>query len=230
MTTVQLEKGRYMQYSQDPTPSDFLRAVEAGYSVKDTLRAWWKRRTAAKRVSEIKENLFADDNNQTSGSMRISSVMRAVQAEEQQKPKLSRIHLQKTGELPKISIDNISHIADEPTMLIPVSRFPAQSDYHVVNERGREFSLKIRNDQCSTCELMEMAVNKCRDLIGYYPSCIFVKFERLLSLNQAMYDIQHFLTRDMTPIPFKCAEDGADYDIKVIHDRVAPSDQWLNEE
>lgn len=215
-----------MQYSQDPTPSDFLRAVEAGNSVKDTLFAWLKRRTAAKRVSQIKENLFAGDNNQTSGSMRISSVMRAVQAEEQQKPKLGRIHLQKTGELPKISIDDI---ADEPTMLIPVNRFPAQSDCHVVNERGREFSLKIRNDQCGTCELMEMAVNKCRDLTGYYPSCIFVKFERLLLLNEAMYSIQHFLTRDMTPIPFVCAENGADYDIKVIHDRVAPSDQWLNE-
>lgn len=215
-----------MQYSQDPTPSDFLRAVEAGNSVKDTLFAWLKRRTAAKRVSQIKENLFAGDT-QSSDTMRVSSVMRAVQAQEQQKPRISRVHLQKTDELPKISI--IDDIADEPTMLIPVNRFPAQSDYHIVNERGREFSLKIRNDQCGTCELMEMAVNKCRELTGYYPSCIFVKFERLLSLNQAMYDIQHFLTRDMTPIPFVCAENGADYDIKVVHDRVAPSDQWLNE-
>jgi hypothetical protein len=228
MTTVQLMKGRYMQYSQDPTPSDFLRAVEAGYSVKDTLRAWWKRRTAAKRVSEIKENLFADNNNQTSGSMSISSVMRAVQAEEQQqKAKLGRIHLQKTDELPRIAINDI---ADEPTKLIPVMKFPAHSEYHIVNERGREFSLKLRNTECSTIQLMQMAVDKCYNLIGYYPSCIFVKFERLLTLNEAMYNAGHFLTRDMTPIPFVCAENGADYDIKVVHDRVAPSDQWLNEE
>lgn len=221
-----------MQYSQDPTPSDFLRAVEAGNSVKDTLFAWLKRRTAAKQISQIKENLFTGDT-QSSEAMRVSSVMRAVQAQEQQqKPKLSRIHLQKTDELPRIdktgATDEID-MADMPTMLIPVKRFPAQSDYHIVNERGREFSLKVRNNQCSTIQLMQIAVNKCYELTGYYPSCIFVKFERLAALNEALYNAQHFLTHDMTPIPFVCAENGADYDVKVVHDRVAPSDQWLND-
>ena len=214
-----------MQYSPDPTPSDFLRAVEAGNSVKDTLFAWLKRRTAAKKISQIKEDLFAGDT-QLSDTMRISSVMRAVKAQEQQKP-LRPVRLQKTEEIPVIDVsDELTRII--PIPLVPAKRFPSQSDYHIVNERGREFSLKIRNDQCGTCELMEMAVNKCYEITGYYPSCIFVKFERILLLNEAMYDIQHFLTRDMTPIPFVCAEDGADYDVKVVRDKTAPDDQWLN--
>lgn len=227
-----------MQYSPDPTPSDFLRAVEAGNSVKATLRAWLKRRTAAKKISEIKENLFADNadnNDQTSGSMRISSVMRAIQTEEQQKrPVLRPVNLQKTEEISVVDVAEID-VYDEltriiPTPVLPVKHATPQYDYRIVKDRGREFVLEIRNDQCGTCELMEMSVNKCHELTGYYPSYIYVKFERLLLLNEAMYDIQHFLTRDMTPIPFMCAENGADYDVKVVHDRVAPSDQWLNEE
>lgn len=209
-----------MQQPQDTSISDFLRTVESGQDIKGALLDWQRRNSGRLKVAKLREDLFSEEpqERQSSGNLRSTAVLKAIETEKRERKK----------RLGKIRLEKIP-VFDDETVLIPVSSF-MQNGYHVVIERGRTFSLKIYDSKSSTLELMKVLSERCYTMRGCYPSCIFINISRFLALPESVYQLKHFFTRDgLERIPFDCAEDGADYDVMVVHDEIASEDVWTKD-
>jgi hypothetical protein len=201
----------------------YLDMVENGMDPGEALIEINKRNSVIAKVKEIKANLFADDapvERHSSGSLTATSVNRAIEAEKKASKKRRR-------KLQKIRLE-VLFLDEEPeTRLIP--KMMPETGYHVVIEKNREFSLKMSDPEASTMSIMDVAVKRCYEMTGHYPTCILVQFNRLLKLNEASYDFKHFVTKDKIAIPFDCAPDDADYDVMVVYDEPTDVDAWMQD-
>lgn len=198
----------------------YLDMVESGMDPGEALIEINKRNSVIAKVKEIKANLFSEESlseRHSSGSLTATAVVRAIETEKKARKRRLR----------KVQLEALILDEEPETRLMP--NILPETGYHVVVEKNRTFSLKMNEPEASTMSIMDVAVRRCHEMTGHYPTCILVQFNRLLKLNEASYDFKHFVTKDKVAIPFDCAPDDAEYDVMVIYDEPAKEDEWTKD-
>src|SRR5438445_8368522 len=154
MTTLSLVREQnMMQQPIEPTHRPLLRAAESGQDIKAILIDRYKINSGVLKAEETKRKLFAEykqEERQSSESLQKTDVMNAIKLEEKRKRrKVHSVILQRTDEL---------EIEDMPTMMI-ASVMPRRLN-----------AIKVSNPNKTTLELMDLAVQRCLEVSGHYPT------------------------------------------------------------